>query len=88
MSQPRWLDMRISLGHIAQAVILAVGIGAAYQGLSAKQDALKAEIDTQKAALAAYQRADVAAARESVLLEVLNEVKQRLERIEKKIDSR
>lgn len=80
--------MRISIGHLVQATVLCVGIGATYAGLAGKQDALRFDLESQKTALAAYQRADVATAREAIMLEALTDLKQRLERIEKKIDSR
>jgi hypothetical protein len=90
MSQPTWLDMKLSIGHIMQAIILCVGLGATYAGLSARQDMFRADLDQQKLALAqaegAFQRIDVATAREAALVDALKDLKQRLERIENKID--
>lgn len=90
MSQPRWLDMHISLGHIIQAIVLCFGLGAGYAGLSAKTDALKQDLENQKAVLvqarAELQRSDVAAAHEATLTQVLEDLRQRLDRIEAKID--
>jgi hypothetical protein len=91
VSQPSWLDLRLSIGHIVQAVILCVGIGATYEGLSARQDAVSHEIELQRTALtmveANFQRVDVATAREAALVEALKDLKQRLERIENKLDA-
>lgn len=86
MSAPTWMEMRISLGNIITIVSVIAGLGVMYGDVSARQTDLQNQINDQKTLLAAKLSSEVAAAREATLVAMLDDLRQRLERIEKKLD--
>lgn len=83
VTMPGWLDLKISLGNIATVICVLVGGGVYYARMDGR--VTTNEISLAKSELI-YVRKDVAELEQKALTLRLQDLKDQLDRVEKKLD--
>ena len=90
MQTPSWIDTKFSVWHGIQLAIILIGVGIAWGDLKANQAVLKGQVDATMIAVAQvrseYLRQDVSQAQNETTTAFLKDLRERLARIEDKLD--
>ena len=90
MQTPSWIDTKFSVWHGIQLAIILIGVGIAWGDLKANQAVLKGQVDATMIAVAQvrseYLRQDVSQAQNETTTAFLKDLRERMQRIEDKLD--
>lgn len=79
------IDPKITIGNLIQILVLVVGVVVAYANLTSTQTRDHAQLVEMQQA---FVRRDVQEAKDSSIANLLGDISRRLERMERKIDSK
>lgn len=93
MAKPEWLDMKVTLGHLLQAIVLAAGLASCYAAIVSDQAIDKHSIQVMNRDVASLQgtvallQGAIAARSESLasLQTDITDIKERTKRIEDRL---
>jgi GTP cyclohydrolase II len=91
MPMPDWIDTKVSIWHAIQLGVLLIGLGVVWGDLKANNAVLFGQVEATKMEItrvrSEYLRQDVAQAQNETTTSMLNDLRDRMQRIEAKLDS-